>query len=1296
MYSDFDGLGLPGRVLREGGNEPELSVWDALGNLEEHRLPIGGAGNDPTQPTKYRRDGLHRVDRMTDAGGRNTTYTYTLDGQRERVHPPAGADTVVVFDRRGFPQSGTDPDNPGGWSQIVDANGNVTRYTNPRSGVTNSVYDALDRMIQSDAPDVTTTNEYDLKVAGFFTSETTVGTRKTTTEFDARGRVKRSTANDNITVTENFYDEQDQLVASQAKFNSVVQTCTVNGRDARDRVHSVTVRPESYPGSGTGITTFTIYNKAGSVIREVDPLGSVSNTSLAAPHKTAYVRDPRERVEQVIDGKGVTIREYRYGDDDLVSEVLWPDPASEGVGLVTLERRTYTALKELKSSKNAAGKGVDVEYGVLPGQVKKTRDARTVENTVDHDSDTQRPKTVTRAANAGGLNGGASETRLEWENGLPKSTTVWNPASNSYSSVYGTTFDESYRQTGATAPLQAPTSLVYNPTKGDLDEVTSIGATGSRNVVHQRDSLGRAFRSDWSGVAGGFQTRAFNGLSLVEATQDGNGRREMIWDTYRMAPRDETLIRSGVMSKMQHHEIDNAGNAVFFTDTANKTHATPVDENNKVTQLAYDNGTLCSYTYTPGQLVKTSTIRGAGGAVIATTTKYRDSLGRESRSVTVNGQGKIVSDYRRTFTDRDEIETEILGHLGVTVQYTYTPRGELERQVIIGNLGGQACPPFENEFVPDTGGAESVPSSEVQGATSTVLAVPNLDAEYIYDQAGNRVSMIVDGQTTTFAYNSASQLVSESWPSNKTVTHAYDDWGNEELRTTVEDLGGGQTRTTEEHYGYNYLNTLDLYMKFVDASLVSHFEYGVWDDGFRASKRNVLTGKVEYFMPRMGQSITEYVSEGGVSPILKDTHVAMGLDAVKTRIAAAGDRAHFLTDGVGTLGVCLADSGAVQDTVVRRGFGELHAGSTVERISGGLTGAQLDDETGLTYLRNRYLDPKTGRFTQRDPIGIDYVYCANNPVQNIDPGGDRWKVKPGPGAETMMRDLMIYTGLVTEIDEDGYVWFKEPWGGQQYGSKDDLKWIMSVQNDSTETDIAGLWIHLVNGDAWHRERFAKAWTETFNAYSPVTEAFKQGNTWGIYQAPEEYQDDPAFIAGIWSWRVAQVALAIATAGASIKGSAAVAGAAGATKVGGVNAAIAGAADLKALAATATSVTTATTVVIGSNPGATARFSMAFQQNISRLSELSIRLSQSPQVVTTAPRTIQGAQAAHKFAGMRISDILRTKFGSIKDAELPEGSPNWNNIMNIRWEEVVRRAQGNETGWGTIKKLLTDKRWDRKR
>ena len=56
----------------------------------------------------------------------------------------------------------------------------------------------------------------------------------------------------------------------------------------------------------------------------------------------------------------------------------------------------------------------------------------------------------------------------------------------------------------------------------------------------------------------------------------------------------------------------------------------------------------------------------------------------------------------------------------------------------------------------------------------------------------------------------------------------------------------------------------------------------------------------------------------------------------------------------------------------------------------GFIGRRQSDVTGLTYIRARYYDASTGRFTQIDPIqdGLNwYGYAGGNPVIYYDPTG---------------------------------------------------------------------------------------------------------------------------------------------------------------------------------------------------------------------------------------------------------------------------------------------------------------------
>ena len=71
-------------------------------------------------------------------------------------------------------------------------------------------------------------------------------------------------------------------------------------------------------------------------------------------------------------------------------------------------------------------------------------------------------------------------------------------------------------------------------------------------------------------------------------------------------------------------------------------------------------------------------------------------------------------------------------------------------------------------------------------------------------------------------------------------------------------------------------------------------------------------------------------------------------------------------------------------------------------------GREYSWNTGLYCFRTRWYDPITGRWLSNDPIGISgglnqYVFCANNPVNSVDPLGlDIWIEGPGPSENSWL------------------------------------------------------------------------------------------------------------------------------------------------------------------------------------------------------------------------------------------------------------------------------------------------------
>ena len=93
----------------------------------------------------------------------------------------------------------------------------------------------------------------------------------------------------------------------------------------------------------------------------------------------------------------------------------------------------------------------------------------------------------------------------------------------------------------------------------------------------------------------------------------------------------------------------------------------------------------------------------------------------------------------------------------------------------------------------------------------------------------------------------------------------------------------------------------------------------------------------------------------------------------------------------------MKEDGSVDATYQYTDFGEttIH-GDDQAKNEVCYTGGIYDQSTGLYYLNARYYNPEDGRFmtedtyrgdTTKSETGHLYVYCANNPVNYVDPSG---------------------------------------------------------------------------------------------------------------------------------------------------------------------------------------------------------------------------------------------------------------------------------------------------------------------
>jgi len=105
--------------------------------------------------------------------------------------------------------------------------------------------------------------------------------------------------------------------------------------------------------------------------------------------------------------------------------------------------------------------------------------------------------------------------------------------------------------------------------------------------------------------------------------------------------------------------------------------------------------------------------------------------------------------------------------------------------------------------------------------------------------------------------------------------------------------------------------------------------------------------------------------------------------------AVANGTLFYHQDGLGTVTDLTDAAGATAKSYSYDAYGNIAESPGTLEQPYTYTGREFDSETGLYYYRARYYDATTGRFLQKDPIGMEgginlYRYVENNPSNWID------------------------------------------------------------------------------------------------------------------------------------------------------------------------------------------------------------------------------------------------------------------------------------------------------------------------
>ncbi len=499
--------------------------------------------------------------------------------------------------------------------------------------------------------------------------------------------------------------------------------------------------------------------------------------------------------------------------------------------------------------------------------------------------------------------------------------------------------------------------------------VTTTDALGKK-VTQTRDAVGRT-------------VTVTNARSQqTHFTYDADGR--MIEKHYQTDPplaavTDSSFTYDAVGNVTQR--IDAWGTTTFSYDAANR-----------VTSMTYPTGLSATFTYTPtGEL---ASVTYPGGIVVTYTYDGRSALanptarrsgaltGHTSKDARVTSLTLTQAAISKTLTyqyDASGLPSSIMRpDLAPDSLFTYDAAGRMSS--LTHNANGGAALLARNLTLDASGNiiTEALSGSEVLAPPLPMDAAFTYDkanqltrsnlANYSYDDDGNLTAVSGDRFSATYnPENRPTQITRQTLSGPQTVTLTYDGNG---MRVKSAITGGA---TTQYHYAP------DGQLLFTTDGAGTVQTLCVWKGPSLAA---IVTGpdlptSLLFPLPNLQGSIEAYAKLDGTL----DTRFAYSPYGGLVSDSEPGATNPGLFSFVGALGV-------------------------------------QDEGEGLFYMSNRFYDAATGRFLQRDPIGLEgginlYAYANSNPMTFIDPYG-LWSLKRfAAGAANMAYGgFKVVTGVI--------------------------------------------------------------------------------------------------------------------------------------------------------------------------------------------------------------------------------------------------------------------------------------------
>ena len=876
------------------------------------------------------------------------------------------------------------------------------------------------------APDSVEQTTYQDTVQGTTqTTTTTQGEEKETSviKTDAMGRETENTSKDRkgniLSSTETSYDFMGRAIQTKVTSDGVTQT------ESKTYDDNGTVATET---SASGVKTAYQYDSVNRVVKateSADGTDTVTETSYgyedAQIHTLNGMKDYQDLSVQTTktngrvsekswtDAAGQTVRSFSHGlytdhvftsDRKEIATISLGTKTSEdgkiALQLYDKEGKQTAAIQNPEITKGTSDATVKVgnssilqktEYDTKGNEITKT-DGNGDQISYAYD-DQNRVTEITQ---------GGQKTKVSYQVNSDGSTTTSVTDANGH-----------VKQETASA-------------SGSVTTTSDLG-DGSESITTKYTYDDRGNKISEVYANGAKKTYEYNSRNLVVKTQsyDKEGTKTLIsryryddygqlleMTDYRVSSETETAYR------YTEYTYDQRGRITAFAEISQ--NAQPTADDIKAHQIRYtynEDGNLSkvSYPTTKDGIQSLSYIYDENGWLQEIKGELH-SKGRTTekvlRSYTYDAYGKVkeIKDHRNLLNNSDQAVQKVYtydsfdrvkemiytdletGKVMESYQYSYDKNSNITEKTQVNNY-----PKEDSDKVNET---KSYTYDTLGRLTKTVTTDHSKDDKtktvtYTYDNVGNRLKED-DGTTTiSYIYNGLDQLKTSTKEKGTAV---------EEVRQYDYDMNGNQTDVKNTKTGENQTYVYDAENRLSQVSVTK-------DGKTSVIQQNIYNGEGQRIQKVDGDEMTNYYYQDGIAAYTTDADgnqnsqnlIGTEGNVLATERFKGDDTQYYLynKDIQGSTTSLAKEDGSADATYQYTDFGEtiIH-GDDQAKNEVCYTGGIYDQSTGLYYLNARYYDPEDGRFMTEDSYrgeimnpetGHLYVYCANNPVNYVDPSG---------------------------------------------------------------------------------------------------------------------------------------------------------------------------------------------------------------------------------------------------------------------------------------------------------------------